>query len=95
MKLSKISWFAEALRVPFTGTKGLSPTPEKQPHIIIPPTPNFTLGTMQSVSYRSPGNHQTQTHTSDFHTEKPDSSLQRTCLHCSRVEWQHFFYHCI
>ena len=47
MKLSKISWSAEALRVPFTGTKGPSPTPEKQPHTIIPPPPNFTLGTMQ------------------------------------------------
>ncbi|XP_067281535.1 patr class I histocompatibility antigen, B-2 alpha chain-like isoform X2 [Pseudorasbora parva] len=31
MKLSKIFWYAEALRVPFTGTKGPSPTPEKQP----------------------------------------------------------------
>ncbi|KAG7317169.1 hypothetical protein KOW79_019467 [Hemibagrus wyckioides] len=29
-KLSKMSWYAEALRVPFTGTKGPSPTPEKQ-----------------------------------------------------------------
>ncbi|KAK3549116.1 hypothetical protein QTP70_032576 [Hemibagrus guttatus] len=30
MKLSKMSWYAEALRVPFNGTKGPSPTPETQ-----------------------------------------------------------------
>ncbi|MEQ2289421.1 hypothetical protein AMECASPLE_032821 [Ameca splendens] len=40
MELSKISWYAEAFRVPFTGTKGPSPAPEKQPHSIIPPPPN-------------------------------------------------------
>ncbi|KAL6479563.1 hypothetical protein MHYP_G00129960 [Metynnis hypsauchen] len=28
---------------------GPSPTPEKQPHTMIPPPPNFTLGTVQSV----------------------------------------------
>jgi len=35
-KLSKLSWYAEAFRVPFTGTKGPSPATEKQPHTIIP-----------------------------------------------------------
>ena len=87
MKLSKISWYAEAFRVPFTGTKGPSPAPEKQPHTIIPPPPNFTLGTMQSDKYRSPGNPQSQTNPSDCQIEKRDSSLQRTRLHCSRVQW--------
>ena len=51
MELSKISWYAEAFRVPFTGTKGPRPVPEKQPHTIIPPPPNFTLGTMQSDKF--------------------------------------------
>ena len=51
MKLSKISWYAETFRVPLTGTKGPSPAPEKQPPTIIPPPPNFTLGTMQSDKY--------------------------------------------
>ena len=88
MELSNISWYAEAFRVPFTGTKGPSPAPEKQPHTIIPPPPNFTLGTMQSDKYRSPGNHQTQTCPSDCQMEKRDLSLQRTCLHCSRVQWR-------
>jgi len=95
MKLSKMSWYAEALRVPFTGTKGPSPTPEKQPHTKIPPPPNFTLDTMQSGKYRSPGNSQTQTRPSDCQTEKRDSSLQRTRLHCSRVQWRCALHHCI
>ena len=43
MELSIISWYAEAFRVPFTGTKGPSPSPEKQPHTIIPPPPNFNF----------------------------------------------------
>ena len=74
MALSNISWYAEAFRVPFTGTKGPSPAPEKQPHTIIPPPPNFTLGTMQSDKYRSPGNRQTQTRPSDCQMEKRDST---------------------
>ena len=45
---SHISWYAEAFRVPFTGTKGPSPAPEKQPHTIIPPPSNITFGTVQS-----------------------------------------------
>ena len=33
MELARISWYGEAFRVPFTGTKGSSPAPEKQtPH---------------------------------------------------------------
>ncbi|KAI4894323.1 hypothetical protein NFI96_009596 [Prochilodus magdalenae] len=55
MRLSRVSWSAEALRVPLTGTKGRSPTPEPHPLTIIPPPPNFTLGTVQSDRYRSPG----------------------------------------
>ena len=95
MKLSRISWYPEAFRVPLTGTKGPSPAPEKRPHTIIPPPPNFTLGTMQSVKYRSPGNRQTQTCSSDCQMEKRDSSLQRTRLHCSRVQWRRALHHCI
>ena len=37
---------AVALRYPFTGTKGPSPNDEKQSQTIIPPPPNFTVGTM-------------------------------------------------
>ena len=62
--------------------------PEKQPHTIIPPPPNFTLGTMQSDKYRSPGNRQTQTRPSDCQMEKCNLSLQGMHLHCSRVQWR-------
>ena len=64
-KVGSMSWYAETFRVPFTGTKGPSPAPEKQPHTIIPPPPNFTLGTVQSDKYSSPGNRKTQTRPSD------------------------------
>ena len=40
LKLFPQSWdheIAKNLLVPFTGTKGPSPDPEKQPHTIIPP----------------------------------------------------------
>ncbi|CAI9578269.1 unnamed protein product [Staurois parvus] len=43
---------------------------------------------MQSGKYCSPFNCQTQTHSSNFRTEKRDLSLQRTHLHCSRVQWR-------
>ena len=95
MELSNISWYAEAFRVPFTGTEGPIQAPEKQPHTIILPPPNFIPGTMQSDKYRFPGNRQTQTHPSDCQMEKHDSSLQRTRLHCSRVQWQSALHHCI
>ena len=73
IKLSKNSWYAEAFRVPITGTKGPSPAPEKQPHTIIPPPSNFTLGILQSDKYRSPGNRKTQNCQSDCQMEKRDS----------------------
>jgi len=97
IKWSKISWYAEAFRVPFTGTKWPSPAPEQQPHTIIPPPPNFTLGPMQSDKYRSPGNRQTQTRPSDCQMEKGDSSLHRTTsnLHCSRVQWRRALHQCM
>ena len=47
-----------------------------------------SLGTVQSDKYHSPGNRQTQTRPSDCQMEKCDSSLQRTRLHCSIVQWR-------
>ena len=96
LELSNISWYAEAFRLPFIGTKGPSPAPEKTtPHTIIPPPPNFTLGTMQSDKYRSPGNCYTQTRPSDCQMEKRDSSLQRTRLQCSWVQLCCALHHCV
>lgn len=77
----------ELSKISFTETKGLSSTPEKQPHTINPPPPNFTLGPMQSGKHRSPGNPHTQTCPSDCQIKKHDLSLLRTHLHCSRVQW--------
>ena len=42
----EMSLYAVALRFPFTGTKGSSPTHGKQPQTIIPPPLNYTIGTM-------------------------------------------------
>ena len=50
---------------------------------------------MRSDKNCSPGNRQTQTCSSDCQMEKHDSSLQRTRLHCSRVEWWRALRHCI
>ena len=41
-----VSLYAVALIFPYTGTKGPSPNHEKQSQAIIPPPPNFTVGTM-------------------------------------------------
>uniref|UniRef100_A0A3P9PPS4 NACHT domain-containing protein n=1 Tax=Poecilia reticulata TaxID=8081 RepID=A0A3P9PPS4_POERE len=49
-----MSWYTEAFRVLFTGTKGPSRAPERQRHTMVSPSPNFKLGTMQSDTYRSP-----------------------------------------
>lgn len=52
-----------------------------------PTPPNFTLNTLHSEKYCSPANCKNQTHPSYCQTEKPDSSLQRTRLHCAGVQW--------
>jgi hypothetical protein len=54
-ELSRMSSYAVALRFTFTGTKRPSPNHEKQPETIIPHPPNFTVGTMHWVRWRSPG----------------------------------------
>lgn len=86
MKLSKMSKYAEALIDFFTGAKGLSPIPEKQPNTIIPPSPQITLGTLQSDKYCSLGYCQTLTCPLNYQSEKIDFSLQRIALHCTRVQ---------
>jgi hypothetical protein len=77
--------YAVALRFPFTGTKGKSPNHEKQPQTIIPPI-IFTVGTMHSGRCRSPGICQNQMVNCDL-------SLQRTRVHCSRVQWRVALHH--
>lgn len=45
---ARMSSDSVALRRPLIGTKGPSPNSEQQPHTVIPPTPNLTVGTMHS-----------------------------------------------
>lgn len=76
MTLSKVPLYAEASRVPFNGTKGLSPTSEKEPPHYNPPSPNlYTWHSVVRQLYRSPGNRQMQTLPSNCQTEKCDSLL--------------------
>jgi len=98
MKLSKISWYAEAFIVPFTGTKGSRPAPEKQPHTIIPPPPNFTHGTMQSDKYWSPGHPNLRLVHQIARMPRvlwSDELCFYVTLHCSRVQWRCALHHCI
>ena len=90
---STMSLYTVVLRFPFTGTKRPSPNHEKQPQIIIPHPPNFTVGTMHSGRLRSPGIRLTQICPLDCQILKRDSSLQRTCFHCYRVQWRRALYH--
>ena len=86
---SRMLLCAVALIFPFTGTKGPSPNHEKQPQTIIPPPPNFTVGTMHS------GIRQTQIRPSDWQLVKHDSSLKRARFHCSSVQWRWALHHSI
>lgn len=89
MKLSKILWYGEILRVTFTGTKGPSLNPEEQPHTIIPPPPNLTHKQWS------------QTHiivlalpNTDLSIRLPDGKCDLH-LHCSRGKWWGALRHCI
>ena len=68
IELSNISWYAEAFSVLFTGTKGPSPAPEKQPHTIIPPPPTLHLAQCS------------QTNTVLLATAKPRLVHQMLCI---------------
>jgi len=70
LKLSKMSWYAETLGVPFIGPKGrMDLTQPLKNNPTLPPQ-NFTLGIMQSGKCHCPGNRQTQNRPSDRQTEK-------------------------
>jgi hypothetical protein len=53
-----VSFFVWILKVP-------NPFHEKHPHTVMPPPPNFTVGTTHAGRYRSSGIHRTQTLPSD------------------------------
>jgi hypothetical protein len=48
-------------------TRGPSPFHEKHPHAVMPPPPNFTVGTTHAGRYHSPGIHHTKTLPLDRH----------------------------
>ena len=73
MELSNISWYAEAFRVPYTGTKGLRPAPGKQPHTIFPSTKLYTLhNAVKQVPF-------------SWQPPNPDLSIWRNVIWHSRV----------
>ena len=67
-------------------------TGEKSSHMT---SNTFGFSIQVAWKYRSPGKRKTQTPPSDCQREKRDSSLQRTRLHCSRVQWRRALHHCI
>ncbi|CAI9534679.1 unnamed protein product, partial [Staurois parvus] len=74
------------LRVPFTGTKGPSSTTEKQPNTIIPPPPYSAQCSQASTILLATAKPR---HVHRIARQKSVIwSLQRTCLHCSRVQWR-------
>lgn len=72
------------------------PYPE-EPHAIILPPPNFTLGTIQSGKYTliSPGNLQNPKLPSVWQTGKCDLSLPKTHLHWTKIQQQRVLQHSI
>ncbi|MEQ2238006.1 hypothetical protein ILYODFUR_028926 [Ilyodon furcidens] len=75
-EFSKMPWYAEELRVPITGTKGMTPTPKKQVQTIY----------LNAIRQSSPDNCKIQPHPLVCQMERHPSSLQRTHLHWFRVQ---------
>jgi hypothetical protein len=59
--------YPPAFRFPCSITRGPSPFHEKHPYTVMPPPPNFTVGTTHAGRYRSPSIRHTQTLASDCH----------------------------
>lgn len=76
MGLSKMFSYPKAFKVPFTGSRGPSWTPEK-PHTIMITCTKFHTWYKTVQMYRSPGNLKPQTSPLGCQVEKRNSSLQR------------------
>jgi hypothetical protein len=63
----KMSFYPSVFRFPCSIMRGPSPFHEKHPHTVMPPPPNFTVGTTHAGRYRSPGIRHTQTLPLDHH----------------------------
>jgi hypothetical protein len=64
-----ISLYPSVFIFPCSITRRPSPFHEKHPHTVMPPPPNFTVGTTNAGRYRSPGIRHIQTLPSDRHME--------------------------
>lgn len=80
MKLSKISLYVEALRVPFIEPRGQTQLLKKQPHNAVWKNVPLAQCKQKSIILLAKRTHGIQ-------IEKYDVSLQSTCLHCSGVHW--------
>lgn len=88
MKLSKVRQYAGALTVPFTRKCRAQLLRKQTPHCN--PTSVKFYTWHNAVSQTTAvllGHHQTQTRASHCRTAKRTPSVQRSCPHCSRVQW--------
>jgi hypothetical protein len=88
MQQVKMSLYPYVFRFAHSIMRGPSPFHEKHPHTVMPPPPNFTVGTKHDGRYRSPGIHHTQIFPSDC-----DSSPQITRFQLSTVPWRCSLHH--
>ncbi|KAB5559430.1 hypothetical protein PHYPO_G00028930 [Pangasianodon hypophthalmus] len=86
IQLSKMSLYAVALRLPFTGTTGPKSFKKNSSRPLSLCHQTSLLALCVSGRWCSSGIHQTQIHPSDCQIAKRDSSLQGTCFHCSRIQ---------
>jgi hypothetical protein len=63
----RMSLYPSVFRFPCSIARGPSPFNKKHPHTLMPPPPNFTVGTTYAGRYRSPGIRHTQTLPSNRH----------------------------
>jgi hypothetical protein len=92
-ELIKMSLYPSAFRFPCSITRGPSPFHDKHPHTLMPPSPDFTVGTTHAGRYRSPGILHTQTLPTDRHMVERDSLPQITRFELSTVQWRRSLHH--
>jgi hypothetical protein len=88
-----MSLYPSAFRLPCSITRGPSPFHEEHPQTLMPPPPNFTVGTTYAGRYRSPGIRHVITLPSDRHKVGRDSSLQVTRFQLPTVLWRRTVHH--
>lgn len=77
IKLSKMHWYSEAQRVPFSRIEALDSTPKNQPSTMIPSSSDLTLDTVNPD--HSPVNCQSENHPSVSKTDRVTISFINDC----------------